>query len=79
MPIISRTIIITDNLHKMLLPDAVVKDVLRDIFGTSSEKGLIHATAREFDAKLSALERRWEMLEKQHDVTTPKYSSGFGY
>ena len=27
---------ITDRLRKMLLPDAVVKDVLRDIFGTCS-------------------------------------------
>ena len=68
---------ITDHLHKMLLPDAVVKDVLRDIFGTSSEKGLIHATAKDFDAKLSVLEKRWEILEKQHDIAAPKIFKWF--
>ena len=68
---------ITDHLRKMLLPDAVVKDVLRDIFGTCSEKGLIHATAREFDAKLSVLENHWEILEKQHDITSPKIFKWF--
>lgn len=65
---------ITDHLRRMLLPDAVVQDVLRDTFGTSSEKGLIHATAREFDAKRSVLEKRWE---KQHDITTPKIFKWF--
>lgn len=69
--------IITDHLHKMLLPDAVVKEILRDIFGTSTEKGLIHATAKEFDVKLSVLENRWEILEKQHDITTPKIFKWF--
>ena len=48
----------------MLLPNAVVKDTLRGIFGTASEKGLIHAIAKEFDVKLSVLEkncfRAWE-------------------
>ena len=68
---------ITDYLRKMLLPDAMVKDVLRDIFGTTSERGLIHATAREFDAKLSVLEKRWETLEKQHNITTPKIFKWF--
>lgn len=55
----------------------MVKDVLRDIFGTTSEKGLIHATARKFDAKLSVLEKCWETLGiiSLH----LKYSSGFGY
>ena len=61
----------------MLLPDAVVKDVLRDIFGTSSEKGLIHGTTKDFDAKLSVLEKRWEILEKQHDIAAPKVFKWF--
>ena len=68
---------ITDYLRKMLLQDAVVKDDLREIFSTSSEKGLIHATAREFDTKLSVLEKCWEILEKQHVVTTPKIFKWF--
>ena len=63
---------ISDHLRKMLLPDTLVKQVLSDIFGTSSEKGLIHAASKDFDAKLNLLEKRWEMLEKQHDITTPK-------
>ena len=50
---------------------------MRDTFGTSSEKGLINATAREFDAKLSVLEKRWEILEKQHDITAPKIFKWF--
>lgn len=68
---------ITDHLRKLLLPDAVVKDVVRDIFSTSSERGLIHATAQEFDAKLSVLEKRWEVLEKEHDIITPKIFKWF--
>ena len=67
---------ITDHLRK-LLPDAVVKDVIRDIFGTSTERGLIHAAAQEFDAKLSVLEKRWELLEKENDIITPKILKWF--
>ena len=32
---------ITTNLRKQLLPEAVIKGVLSDIFGTASEKGSI--------------------------------------
>ena len=64
-------------LRIMLLPNAVIKDVLGKIFGTYSEKGLIHATAKEFDTKLSVLEKHWEVLEKQNDVTTPKIFKWF--
>ena len=63
---------ISDHLRKMLLPDAMIKDILRDIFGTTFEKGLIHAIAREFDAKLNVLKKQWEVLEKQHDIPAPK-------
>ena len=35
---------VTAHLRKQLLPEAVIKEVLNDIFSTASEKGLIHAT-----------------------------------
>ena len=34
-----------------------------DIFGNSNEKGLIHATHKEFDEKLLILQKRWNNLE----------------
>ena len=34
---------------------------------------MIHPTAKEFDAKLSVLEKHWEILEKQHDISSPKW------
>ena len=59
---------ITTHLRKQLLPETVIKEVLRDIFGTASEKGLIHASEREFGDKLKLLQRRWDLLEKPHKV-----------
>ena len=70
---------ITDHLHKMLIPDVVVDDVLRDMFGTSSEKGLIHTIAREFNAKLSVLEKLGRYWRSSMILVPLKYSSGFGY
>ena len=60
----------------MFLPDAVLKDILRDIFGTSCEKGLIHAAARKFDVKCAR--KHWRILEKRHDISTPKIFKWFG-
>lgn len=57
---------ITTHLHKQLLPEAIIKEVLNDIFGTASEKGLIHASEKEFDDKMKLLQKRWDLLEKQH-------------
>ena len=57
---------ITTHLRKQLLPETVIKEVLRDIFGTASEKGLIHASEGEFDDKLKLLQKRWDLLEKPH-------------
>ena len=60
---------ITTHLRKQLLPEAVIKEVLSDTFGTASEKGLIHASEKEFDDKMKLLQRRWDLLEKQHKAT----------
>ena len=57
---------IASQLQKKLLPQAVVKEVLNDMFGNASEKGLISAPIEEFDAKLILLQLRWERLEKEH-------------
>ena len=57
---------ITTHLRKQLLPETVIKEVLNDIFGTVSEKGLIHATEKEFEDKMKLLQKRWDSLEKQH-------------
>jgi len=40
------------HLHKQLLPETVFKEILSDIFGTASEKGLIHSSNVDFNAKL---------------------------
>ena len=61
---------ITTHLRKQLLPEAVIKEVLNDIFGTASEKGLIHASEKEFDDKMKLLQKRWDLLEKQHKATS---------
>ena len=45
---------ISESLCKMLRPDALVREVLRDIFGTMTERGLIHAPQKEFDSKLAS-------------------------
>ena len=55
---------ITDHLRKQLLPENVVKEIIYDIFGTSTERGLIHASNKDFDGKLLLLQRRWDELEK---------------
>ena len=57
-------------MRKQLLPEAVIKEVLNDIFGTASEKGLIHASEKEFDDKMKVLQKRWDLLEKQHKATS---------
>ena len=54
---------IIDHLRKQLLPEKVVNEVVYDIFGNSNEKGLIHATHKEFDEKLLILQKRWNNLE----------------
>ena len=46
---------ITDHLRKQPLPENVV---IYDIFGTSSENGLTHASNLEFDDKLLLLQKR---------------------
>jgi hypothetical protein len=56
----------TAHLHKQLLPEDVIKEVLKDVFGTSTETGLIHASDKEFDAKLQLLKNRWDLLEKPY-------------
>ncbi len=63
---------ITANLRKMLTPDRLIKEVLRDIFGTGAERGLIHASSKEFDSKLCVLEKRWQALEMEHGIHTPR-------
>ena len=45
------------HLRKQLLPEAVIKEVLSDTFGTASEKGLIHASEKEFDNKMITIEK----------------------
>ena len=59
---------ITVNLRKMLVPDEMIKQVLADTFGTSIEKGLIHASSQEFPEKLKIIEQRWEAHEKTYKV-----------
>ena len=56
----------TAHLHKQLLPEDVIKEVLKDVFGTCTETGLIHASIKEFDAKLQLLKNRWDLLEKPY-------------
>ena len=56
----------TAHLHKQLLPEDVIKEVLKDVFGTCTETGLIHASNKEFDAKLQLLKNRWDLLEKPY-------------
>ena len=60
---------IVAHLRKQLLPEAIVREVINDIFGTASEKGLLHASEKEFDAKLRILQARWDSLEKQNRPT----------
>ena len=57
---------ITSHLHKQLLPESVIKEILSDIFGTANEKGLIHALDGEFGAKMKIIQKRWDSLEKPH-------------
>ena len=57
---------IVAHLHKQLLPQCVIKEILSDIFGTATEKGLIHALDREFDTKVKVLQNRWNLLEKPY-------------
>ena len=40
--------------------------MLHDVFGTSTEKGLIHASNKQFDEKLKVLKKRWDTLEKEY-------------
>lgn len=56
------------SLHKQLLPESVIKEILKDIF-SSTEKGLIHSSEQEFCAKLKLLEARWDAIEKPHKNT----------
>lgn len=58
---------ITAHLHKQLLPEAMVKEILKDIFDTATEKGLIHSSEKEFGDKLLLLQKRWDLLEKCHN------------
>ena len=60
---------IVAHLHEQLLPEAIVREVINDIFGTASEKGLLHASEKEFDAKLRVLQARRDWLEKQNRPT----------
>ena len=57
---------IVAHLHKQLLPQCVIKEILSDIFGTATEKGLIHALDREFDTKVKVLQNRSNLLEKPY-------------
>jgi len=43
---------ITAHLCKQLLPESVIREVLKDTFGTATEKGLVHTSDEEFDDKL---------------------------
>ena len=61
------------HLHKQLLPESVIKEILNDIFGTANEKGLIHSSDEDFNAKLKLLQKRWELLEKPFKVTPVVY------
>ena len=54
----------TTHLHKQLLPESVIKEMLNNIFSTANEKGLIHALDGEFDAKMKIIQKRWNSLEK---------------
>ena len=53
---------ITTHLHKQLLPESVVKEILSDIFGTANENGLIHALDGEFGVKMKIIQKRWFAL-----------------
>ena len=67
-----------DHLRKQLLPEKVVNEVVYDIFGNSNEKGLMHATHKEFDEKLLILQKRWNNLEMVYrpEPTVFKWFSG---
>ena len=60
---------ITMHLRKQLLPECVVKEILCDIFGTTTEKGLVHASNQDFDDKMKLIQKRWNKLEKQYKPT----------
>ena len=60
-------------MHKQLLPEPVVKEILSDNFGTASEKSLIHSSDVGFNAKLKVLQKRWELLEKPYKATPVVY------
>ena len=60
---------ITMHLRKQLLPECVVKEILSDIFGTATEKGLVHASNQDFDDKMKLMQKRWNKLEKQYKPT----------
>lgn len=47
----------------------MIKQILADTFGTSVEKGLIHASSKEFPEKLKVLEQQWDALEKTHKIS----------
>ena len=64
---------ITTHLHKQLLPQSVVREILNDIFGTANEKGLIHSSDGDFNTKLKLLQKRWELLEKPYKATPVVY------
>ena len=60
---------ITMHLRKQLLPECVVKEILSDMFGTATEKGLVHAPNQDFDDKMKLVQKRWNELEKQYKPT----------
>ena len=60
---------ITRYLRKQLLPECVVKEILSDIFGTATEKGLVHASNQDFNDKMKLIQKRWNELEKQYRPT----------
>lgn len=64
---------ITAHLHKQLLPESVVKEILNDVFGTTNEKGLIHSSDGDFNTKLKILQERWDLLEKPYKATPVVY------
>jgi hypothetical protein len=54
--------VVNSSGKQFLVSDGVIKEITSDIFGSSTEKGLLHSSIADFNAKLAILENKWKLV-----------------